>query len=201
MSRRPVLEPHRRVVPGSGHWCHLEAGFQAPQEALRHRTRGMIRHYVATQLLAAGVDVRTVAGRPEHRNASTTLNVYSHFLEDAECPCFGVRCDLPTKGIGHPVSSFLGHDRRVQARRGRRSRCRAYALHRRPAYSMFASRCTCPEKPLPAGPSGFAARRAGDRPWVRRALCASRFSAAGRRRLGVRPAPDVRLVSRHRCGR
>ena len=43
-----------------------------------------LRHYVATQLLAAGVDVRTVAGRLGHRNASTTLNVYSHFLEQAD---------------------------------------------------------------------------------------------------------------------
>lgn len=43
-----------------------------------------LRHYVATQLLAAGVDVRTVAGRLGHRNASTTLNVYSHFLQDAD---------------------------------------------------------------------------------------------------------------------
>ena len=43
-----------------------------------------LRHYVATQLLAAGVDVRTVAGRLGHRNASTTLNVYSHFLQQAD---------------------------------------------------------------------------------------------------------------------
>lgn len=43
-----------------------------------------LRHYVATRLLAAGVDVRTVAGRLGHRNASTTLNVYSHFLTEAD---------------------------------------------------------------------------------------------------------------------
>jgi integrase len=43
-----------------------------------------LRHYVATRLLAAGVDVRTVAGRLGHRNASTTLNVYSHFLPEAD---------------------------------------------------------------------------------------------------------------------
>ncbi len=43
-----------------------------------------LRHYVATRLLAAGVDVRTVAGRLGHRNASTTLNVYSHFLAEAD---------------------------------------------------------------------------------------------------------------------
>ena len=41
-------------------------------------------NYVATRLLSEGVDVRTVAGRLGHRNASTTLNVYSHFLPEAD---------------------------------------------------------------------------------------------------------------------
>ncbi|MGI8683846.1 MAG: tyrosine-type recombinase/integrase [Acidimicrobiales bacterium] len=36
------------------------------------------------RLLSAGVDVRTVAGRLGHRNAATTLNVYSHFLVEAD---------------------------------------------------------------------------------------------------------------------
>jgi integrase len=43
-----------------------------------------LRHFVATRLLASGVDVRTVAGRLGHRNPATTLNVYSHFLEEAD---------------------------------------------------------------------------------------------------------------------
>ena len=43
-----------------------------------------LRHFVATQLLSAGVDVRTVAGRLGHRNAATTLNVYAHFLEQTD---------------------------------------------------------------------------------------------------------------------
>ncbi len=43
-----------------------------------------LRHYVATTMLAAGVDVRTVAGRLGYRNASTTLNVYGHFVESAD---------------------------------------------------------------------------------------------------------------------
>jgi integrase len=43
-----------------------------------------LRHFVATRLLASGVDVRTVAGRLGHRNAATTLNVYSHFVEEAD---------------------------------------------------------------------------------------------------------------------
>ena len=43
-----------------------------------------LRHYVATHLLAAGIDVRTVAGRLGHRNPSTTLNVYSHFVSETD---------------------------------------------------------------------------------------------------------------------
>ena len=43
-----------------------------------------LRHYVATRLLSAGVGVRTVAGRLGHRNAATTLNVYSHFVPETD---------------------------------------------------------------------------------------------------------------------
>jgi integrase len=43
-----------------------------------------LRHFVATELLSAGVDVRTVAGRLGQRNAATTLKVYAHFLESAD---------------------------------------------------------------------------------------------------------------------
>jgi integrase len=41
-----------------------------------------LRHYVATRLLAAGADVRTVAGRLGHANPAVTLSVYSHFVPD-----------------------------------------------------------------------------------------------------------------------
>jgi integrase len=43
-----------------------------------------LRHYVASRLLASGVDVRTVAGRLGHRDAATTLNVYSHFIPESD---------------------------------------------------------------------------------------------------------------------
>ena len=43
-----------------------------------------VRHLYATQLLAAGVPVRTVSGRLGHADAATTLNVYAHFLEASE---------------------------------------------------------------------------------------------------------------------
>ena len=43
-----------------------------------------LRHLHATQLLAAGVPVRTVSGRLGHANAATTLNVYAHFVEASD---------------------------------------------------------------------------------------------------------------------
>jgi integrase len=43
-----------------------------------------LRHFVASQLLGAGVDVRTVAGRLGHRNAATPLQRHAHFVEQAD---------------------------------------------------------------------------------------------------------------------
>lgn len=43
-----------------------------------------LRHFVATRLLANGVDVRTVAGRLGHKNPNVTLNVYAAFLPEAD---------------------------------------------------------------------------------------------------------------------
>ncbi len=52
--------------------------------ARREPGRGGVTAARATRLLSAGVDVRTVAGRLGHRNAATTLNVYSHFVPEAD---------------------------------------------------------------------------------------------------------------------
>ncbi len=43
-----------------------------------------LRHFAATRLLAAGIDVRTVSGRRGHANAATTLATYSHFIGAAD---------------------------------------------------------------------------------------------------------------------
>ena len=40
-----------------------------------------LRHFTATQLIAAGVDIRTVSGRLGHSDPSVTLRVYSHMLD------------------------------------------------------------------------------------------------------------------------
>ena len=42
------------------------------------------RHYSATQLLAAGVDLNTVAGRLGHAEGSTTLRYYAQFTRPAD---------------------------------------------------------------------------------------------------------------------
>lgn len=43
-----------------------------------------LRHYSATELIAAGVDVRTVAGRLGHSDGTTTLKVYAAWLAEAD---------------------------------------------------------------------------------------------------------------------
>jgi integrase len=43
-----------------------------------------LRHFSATQLLASGIDIRTVSGRLGHANASTTLDIYAQFVEQAD---------------------------------------------------------------------------------------------------------------------
>lgn len=43
-----------------------------------------LRHFTATQLIGAGVDVRTVAGRLGHADPSLTLRIYSHLIEDRD---------------------------------------------------------------------------------------------------------------------
>ena len=43
-----------------------------------------LRHFAATRMMAAGVPVRTVSGRLGHANPSTTLGVYSHFVQASD---------------------------------------------------------------------------------------------------------------------
>jgi integrase len=67
--------PHR-VSLAFRRLCH-EMGL----EGVRLRD---LRHFTATQMLAVGVPVKTVAGRLGHANAATTLNVYAHALEASD---------------------------------------------------------------------------------------------------------------------
>ena len=40
-----------------------------------------LRHTNATLMIASGADIRSVSGRLGHSNTSTTLNIYSHFIQ------------------------------------------------------------------------------------------------------------------------
>jgi integrase len=51
---------------------------------LPHVRRHDLRQFVASRLLANGIDVRTVAGRLGHRNPNVTLNVSAQFLPEAD---------------------------------------------------------------------------------------------------------------------
>ena len=43
-----------------------------------------LRHFNASALLAEGTDLRTVSGRVGHADASTTLDIYAHFVRHAD---------------------------------------------------------------------------------------------------------------------
>ncbi len=59
-----------------------------------------LRHFTATQLIGAGVDVRTVAGRLGHSDPSITLRVYSHALEERDRGAAAIMGEV-MKGDGH----------------------------------------------------------------------------------------------------
>lgn len=44
----------------------------------------LFRHYAASSLISAGLDVTTVSGALGHTNSGTTLNVYSHMFQTAQ---------------------------------------------------------------------------------------------------------------------
>jgi integrase len=61
-----------------------------------------LRHFVATQALAAGVPVRTVSGRLGHANPSTTHNIYAHFVEASDRDAAATLDLLVAGGQGAP---------------------------------------------------------------------------------------------------
>ena len=51
---------------------------------LAHFPLHELRHFMATQMLAAGAPVASVSARLSHARASTTLNVYAHVVPGAD---------------------------------------------------------------------------------------------------------------------
>jgi integrase len=62
-----------------------------------------LRHFSATQLIGAGTDVRTVAGRLGHADPSTTLRVYTHALADRDKAAAQVLGELLFRPSGGPA--------------------------------------------------------------------------------------------------
>jgi integrase len=61
-------------------------------------TMRSLRHYVATKLIGAGVDVVTVAGRLGHINPAITLNVYASFLPGNDRAAADLLADMRKRG-------------------------------------------------------------------------------------------------------
>lgn len=53
-----------------------------------------LRHFTATQLIGAGVDIRTVAGRLGHSDPSLTLRVYAHVIEERDRAAAAIMGDV-----------------------------------------------------------------------------------------------------------
>jgi integrase len=70
-------DPTRPVRPDNVTQAWQRACTKAGVEGVRFHD---LRHFTATQLLGAGVDVRTVSGRLGHARVSTTLDRYAAFI-------------------------------------------------------------------------------------------------------------------------
>jgi integrase len=70
------------TVDGRGHPDRATKQFIAARRAagLPHFRLHDLRHFMATEMLAAGVPLATVSQRLNHARISTTVNVYTHAI-------------------------------------------------------------------------------------------------------------------------
>ncbi len=80
---------------------------------LEHLDFHHLRHFSATTLAGAGVDVRTIAGRLGHANPAITLRTYAHFLEASDRKAAEIMGALPFDGY----SALLERDRSAPGNR------------------------------------------------------------------------------------
>jgi integrase len=55
---------------------------RGPFEGPLIRVLRSLRHFAGSQLVAAGVDIRTVSARLGHSRPSITLDIYTHRVQD-----------------------------------------------------------------------------------------------------------------------
>ncbi|MCL2215805.1 MAG: site-specific integrase [Defluviitaleaceae bacterium] len=69
-----------------GHWLRktIDRYNATHEEKLPRISFHGLRHTNATLLISEGLDIRTVSGRLGHRDASTTLNIYSHYIKSRD---------------------------------------------------------------------------------------------------------------------
>ncbi len=97
----PYVDGHKPFRPDNvtGFFTRVRDGLGRPDVRLHD-----LRHFTATQMIGAGVDVRTVAGRLGHNDPSVTLRVYSHVIEErdrAAAAMLGRLFDPPSLSSGN----------------------------------------------------------------------------------------------------
>ncbi len=91
-----------------GGWCDLH-NFESWWRRFRNENgfEGLkfheLRHTQATQLLANGVDVKTVQTRMGHSNASLTLNWYAHAIPENDRKAADILGELFSDGKKHDL--------------------------------------------------------------------------------------------------
>jgi hypothetical protein len=114
-----------------------------------------LRHLHATQLLAAGVPVRTVSGRLGHANAATTLNVYAHFLEASDRQAADVIAGLLEKSSQADVVRTWRSAKEIA---GMKPPTDDSLVHGRSRITAMVSR-SCPRRTAPTLPRTLRIRR------------------------------------------
>ena len=169
-------------------------GRLAKRAGLRGARLHALRHYTATELLTAGVDLRTVAGRLGHGSGgATTLRFYAAWVSEADHraaaaigqlmprptpstptppePVRAARCQAANR---HRVRRPWSRDADPDVRRPRGS-ARRLPRNRQSSNRAAPERRTCP---LPARPTNRSGRQARRTRLTRRLITASRTSAS-----------------------
>jgi integrase len=162
-----VLRPEARIFsldPDGGSWLQPES---VGQRYTRMCTRlgwdmniHQLRHYSATELIAAGVDIRTVAGRLGHSGGgATTLRVYSAWKPEADVRAAGALAGrMPTLPPGLSAPAVAGAAATpMSSLPARTATSRPTSAPRSPAAP---SASETPSRPSPNSPPSTALRRA-----------------------------------------